>query len=224
MKKINIYVFILCCVIIIVSYWNTYIKLYQEPFNTEKQRFVLMGDSILKNDAYVSNDKSIENQLIERTNGRILCLAIDHSKIIDIYSQISKIPEDLNSNYTTVFLSVGGNNILSHYVEQGNDSTDTTILDTMFEEYKNLVKGLNKKFPDVKLVLLDIYYPNNITYKQYHFIIHEWNQMLYNYASNNDYSVLKISNILTQPDDFTFGIEPSAIGGKHLVDAILTTY
>ena len=81
-------VFFLFCLIIIVSYWNTYIKSYQESFNTEKQTFVLLGDSILKNNAYVSDGKSVENLLIERTNNRTICLAIDHSKIIDVYSQL----------------------------------------------------------------------------------------------------------------------------------------
>lgn len=224
MKYFYLYVFFLFCLIIIVSYWNTYIKSYQESFNTEKQTFVLLGDSILKNDAYVSDGKSVEKLLIERTNNKTICLAIDHSKIIDVYSQINKIPEDLNSNYTTVFLSIGGNNILSHYFEQGNDTTDATILDIMFAAYKKLVKNINTNFPNVKLVLLDIYYPNNITYNQFHSIIQEWNQMLYKYALNNDFNVLKISNILTQPDDFSFGIEPSAIGSQHLVDVIMATY
>jgi hypothetical protein len=73
-------------------------------------------------------------------------------------------------------------------------------------------------------VLLDIYYPENMKYKQYHSIIKEWNAMLYEYANKNNYSLLKISNILTKPDDFSFGIEPSSAGGAKLVEAILTNY
>jgi hypothetical protein len=196
----------------------------RESFNSNKQSFVLLGDSILKNDAYVSNGKSVEQLLIERTNGKTKGLAVDHSKIVDIYSQVDKIPEELNSNYTTIFLSAGGNDILTHYVDQENDSHDTSILATMFTEYKKLIKGIQNKFPKANLVLLDIYYPNNITYKQYHSIINEWNKMVYEYSGKNGLSVLKISGVLTQPHDFSFGMEPSAIGSRKLVDTILSSY
>ena len=224
MEYFYLYIFILFCFIIAVSYRNTYMNTYVESFNSDKQSFVLLGDSILKNDAYVSDGKSVENLLIERTNGKTTCLAIDHSKIVDVYSQIDKIPDNLNSNLTTIFLSAGGNDILTHYVDQGNDSTDTSILGTMFAAYKNLIKSIQKKLPNANIVLLDIYYPDNMTYKQYHSVIDSWNKMIYEYATQNGLSVLKISGVLTKPDDFSFGMEPSAIGSRKLVDAILSSY
>ena len=224
MEYFYLYIFILFCFIIAVSYWNTYMNSYIEPFNSDKQSFILLGDSILKNDAYVSDGKSVENLLVERTNGKTTCLAIDHSKIVDIYSQVDKIPEELNTNLTTVFLSAGGNDILTHYVDQENDSTDTSILGTMFAAYKKLIKSIQKKLPNANIVLLDIYYPDNMTYKQYHSIINEWNKMVYEYAAKNGIGVLKISGVLTKPDDFSFGMEPSATGSRKLVDAILSSY
>ena len=48
--------------------------------------------------------------------------------------------------------------------------------------------------------------------------------MLYDYASKNSIRVVKISSYLTQPEDFTHGIEPSAIGGEKLVAALLSGY
>ena len=62
MENFYLYIFILICFIIAVSYWNTYMSSKyrsMEPFNSDKQSFVLLGDSILKNDAYVSDGKSI---------------------------------------------------------------------------------------------------------------------------------------------------------------------
>ena len=227
MENFYLYIFILVCFIIAVSYWTTYASSkYElvESFNSDKQSFLLLGDSILKNDAYVSDGKSVEQLLVERTNGKTTCLAIDHSKIVDIYSQVDKIPQELNTAQTTVFLSAGGNDILTHYVDQGNDSTDTSILGTMFGAYKKLIKSIQKKLPNANIVILDIYYPENMTYKQYHSIINDWNKMVYEYAGKNGLSVLKVSGVLTQPDDFSFGIEPSAIGGRKLVDAILKSY
>ena len=227
MENFYLYIFILLCFIVAVSYWTTYASsnyALVESFNSDKQSFVLLGDSILKNDAYVSDGKSVEELLVERTNGKTTCLAIDHSKIVDIYSQVDKIPKELNTSQTTVFLSAGGNDILTHYVDQGNDSTDTSILGTMFAAYKKLIKSIQKKLPNANIVLLDIYYPENMTYKQYHSIINDWNKMVYEYAGKNGLSVLKVSGVLTKSDDFSFGIEPSATGGRKLVDAILSSY
>jgi hypothetical protein len=156
-----------------------------------------------------------------------MCLARDHSKIVDVYSQIEKVPNDLNNNFTTVFLSAGGNDILTHYVDQENDATDTTVLNPMFNSYQKLVQSVKNKLPNSNLVLLDIYYPDNLKYKQYHAVISEWNNKVYSYAKepkNNIRSVLKVSNILTKPEDFSFGIEPSSNGSNKLVETILTTY
>ncbi len=227
MKYFYLYIFILVCFIIAVSYFNTTRNnknQYKEAFNSGKHIFVLLGDSILKNDAYVSDGKSVDELLKERTNGNSLCLAEDNSKIVDVYEQVGHISGDLNNNTTTIFLSVGGNDILTHYVDKENDSTETSILKTMFAYYKKLIENIRSRLPKTNIVLLDIYYPENMKYKQYHSIIKEWNTMLYEYAEKNNYSILKVSSILTKPDDFSFGIEPSSIGSKKLVEVILTNY
>lgn len=227
MEQFYLYIFILLCFIIAVSYWTTINSNYIETFNSNKQSIILLGDSIFQNEAYVSDGKSVDKMLLERTNGKTISLAADHSKIVDIYDQVLKIPDNLNSSSTTIFLSAGGNDILTHYVDDNNDTTNRNVLGTMFAAYKNLIKSIKNKIPDANIVLLDIYYPENLTYKQYHPIIKEWNEMIYNYASeskNNITSVLKISGILTKSDDFTLGIEPSSIGSQKLVEAIMSSY
>jgi hypothetical protein len=226
MTYFYLYIFILLLFIIAVSYYNTYINSNTntiiEPFNSDKQTFILLGDSILKNNAYVADGKSVDILLEERTNGKTICLARDHSKITDIYDQVYKIDHNLNSPSTTAFLSAGGNDILSYYVDRENDTTDTSALTTFFSAYNKLVNSIQKKLPNASIVLVDIYYPNNLTYKKYHSIISDWNKMIYDYASKNNFSVLKISNLLTQPEDFSFGMEPSSNGSQKLVDAIMT--
>jgi hypothetical protein len=199
---------------------NTYI----ESFNSNKQSFILLGDSILNNDLYVSDGKSVNKMLKERTNEKSICLAVDDSKIANVYSQVEKIPTHLNSNYTTIFLSAGGNDILSHYVDNENDLNDSSILGTMFDTYNDLMESIRNKLPNANIVLLDIYYPDNKKYKQYNPIINKWNSMIYDYANKNNYSVLKISNILTKQDDFSHGIEPSETGSRKLVETIMSSY
>lgn len=224
MNYFYLYIFILSFFIIAVSVYNTYIYDYVESFDTKKQSFILLGDSILKNDAYVSDGKSVDDLLQELTDGKTLCLAVDNSKISDIYSQIDEMPSEYDKDSTTIFLSAGGNDILDVYVYQENNSNDNSMLGPIFSSYKKLVKTIQTKLPNANIVLLDIYYPENLKYKQYHTIISEWNILVYNYARKNKYSVLRISRYLTKSDDFSFDIEPSAIGSKKIVDTILSSY
>ena len=143
-------------VIVLVSYYNT--CYLQEKFtnNNNTKTYILLGDSILNNDAYVSNGKSVCN-LLKDDGKNIYCYAKDNSKIVDIYSQMNKIPLELNSPTTFIFLSAGGNNILSHYVDQNQDITNTSVLKPMFSAYKNVLKSIQSRFTKAKIVLLDIY-------------------------------------------------------------------
>ena len=175
MKYFYFYIFFIFCFIVFMSYYNT-----KEGFTSNTKSFILLGDSILKNDAYVSNGKSVANLVAER-NQNIYCFAEDDSKIVDIYSQIDKIPHEFDSPNTLIFLSAGGNDILSHYVDQNQDIKNTSVLNPMFSAYKNLIKSIQKRMPQSKIILFDIYYPDNLTYKQYHFIIKEWNNMIYDF-------------------------------------------
>lgn len=224
MKYFYLYIFFLFCFIVLMSYYNTYNSV--EGFTNKAKTYILLGDSILRNDAYVSDGKSVENLIVER-NKNTHCFAEDHSKIVDIYSQIDKIPIELDSPNTLIFLSGGGNDILSHYVDQNQDITDTNVLKPMFSSYKNIIKTIQTRLPNSKLFLLDIYYPDNLQYKRFHSIIKEWNSMIYDFAQdskNNIYGVIRISSSLTQNKDFSFGIEPSSSGGNKIADLILGTH
>ena len=221
MSYFYLYIFILAIFIIGVSYWNT----YHEGFNSEKQTIVLLGDSIFKNDQYVSHGKSVNQLLSERTNGKTICLAKNDAKIANVYDQVKQIEPYLNSTTTIIFLSIGGNDILSH--AQNNNNGDNKFLSTVFEEYKSVVKSIQIQLPKANIVLFDIYYPDNLKYKQYHPIIREWNDMVQTFArdpENRIRGVFKISSILTTPEDFTLEIEPSDVGGQKIVDTILSSY
>jgi len=223
MKSFYLYIFILSIFIILMSYRNTFNSIEGFHF-TDNRTYVLMGDSILKNNAYVSDENSIDALILEK-NKQLYSFAEDHSKISDIFIQINKLPIELNTSNTSIFLSAGGNNILVHYHDNNKDVTNTKILQSMFNTYKNLIKSIQTRLPQAKIILLDIYYPNNLQYTQFHNIIKEWNNMIYEFADNpinNICSVIRISNYLTNKEDFSFGIEPSSVGGKKIVDLILS--
>ena len=223
-------IFGLILFIIIVSYWNTYCNSFIESFSfnssnkningNENKTIVLLGDSILKNNSYVSNGKGVDNILEER-NANVVSLAENNSKIIDVYSQIGKIPLDINNVSTSIFLSSGGNDILSFYVDQNGDTTDTGFLTTMLAAYKKLVKSIQTRMNKCQIVLVDIYYPVSNPFAQYKPIIEEWNTLISNYALENSLGLLQISQSVTSSEDFTLGIEPSEKGGEKIAQLIL---
>jgi hypothetical protein len=216
----------LCCFILAISYYNTYTRRTIESFDSSKQTIVLLGDSILKNNAYTFNGKSVEAILEERTKGKTYCFAIDDSTINDVYNQIGNIPEKLNNSRTTIFLSIGGNNILKK-IKENNTKNDTIDLNSIFKSYVHLVQSIQSKMNKTKIILLDIYYPNDNNYRKYHNLIKEWNEIIYEYAAspkNKIDSVLRISSINRSSEDFTEGIEPSNSGGEKIADAILSFY
>ena len=214
---------ILICFIIAVSYWTTYNSSLNESFGTNKNQetIVLLGDSILKNNSYVSDGKGVDNLLEERNNGTIYSLAENHSKIVDIYSQIDKIPIELNNNSTNIFLSAGGNDILNNYADKEVSVKDTKGLNPIFNAYKKLIKSIQTKMNNSNIVLLDIYYPTNIKFSQYRPILEEWNKLISDFASTDNMQVINISNSLIEPTDFTLNIEPSETGGEKIANNIL---
>jgi len=222
MKNFYLRVFFLLIVILIFSLYTTY-KSEKERFtsNSTTNTIILLGDSILQNSSYVPHDKSIENIISKKLNSSCHCYAKNNAKTYDIYSQIKKIPLDLNNSHTTIFLSAGGNDILDKYVERNDPNlNDLDYLNTIFGTYKNLVKTIKTKMNKAKLVLLDVYYPKSTKYLPYRNIISIWNNKIYEYASKNNMEVLRISTILTKDSDFTLEIEPSETGGEKIAHSI----
>lgn len=187
---------------------------------------VLIGDSIMKNDAYVGNGSSVSTILLERKN-KVVNMAQDHSVISDMFLQVNMLPVELNHSSTYVFVSAGGNNILSHYVDNNNDVSNKSMLTSTFESYKNLIETIRARLPSSKICVLDIYYPSGVKYHRFYPIITEWNRMLDEYAATHTaliYRVVKISKHVTHKQDFTFDIEPSSVGGEKIATLIQSAF
>ena len=225
MKHFYLYILLLSFIILSVSFFTHYYKYYilREPFGNKKtlKTYILLGDSIIKNNSYVKNGKGIDDILNETANGKVICYAKDDSTVVDIYSQLDSISSDLNKSSTTIFLSVGGNDILNKYADKDVSVKDTKVLDPIFNAYKILIKSIQTKMNDSKLILLDIYYPTNIKFTQYKPILEEWNKLINDFASENNLQVINISNILIESTDFTLNIEPSETGGEKIANNIL---
>jgi len=208
----NLYIITLITLISFILYITHNTKEY---FTLNKKTIILLGDSVFNNNSYVEKGKAVNDLLQKNTdeNTRIICLARNDSTINNIYQQLENVNIDLNDKLITVFLSVGGNDIMT--LQQKN-------VDDAFEKYKTLIDAITTKLPNVKLVLLNVYYPPNAS--KYYSSIEKWNTNIdLEYESNNkNIYILKLENLLKEPSDFVFDIEPSITGGVKIANNILT--
>jgi len=210
------YVFFFTIVILLILYYTT---IYYESFTSlnnesERKNILLLGDSILENGFYV--EKSIES-ILKNSIHNIFNYAYDGTKISDIYSQIQKIPYDLNSSSSFIFLSVGGNDI----IERARTGSTSEDINPIFDEYKNMIYSLKAKMDQSKIILLTLYYPYNSDYHLYYDMIKDWNKSLEKFAVNENLQILKTYNLLGKPEDFIHSIEPSIQGGMKIAQSIL---
>jgi len=198
----------------------------QNQNQNQNQTIVLMGDSILKNNVYVGKDKAVEHILKKQYSGTLINLARDNSTVSDIYDQIDEIDPSLNHKNTTIFVSIGGNDILNKYVyvTKDIDIDDFNMLYKIYSDYKDALRKLKAKMPKAKLMLMNLYYPRSQKYTRYRELIKKWNDLLFEYADDpihkvND--VLDLSLIMTEINDFSLCIEPSEKGSVKIAREIL---
>jgi len=194
--------------------------------NNETEAIVLMGDSILKNNVYVGKDKSVEDVLKRQYKGKLINLAKDNATVSDLYEQINLLNPNLNNKNTTIFVSIGGNDILNQYVyvTKDVDIDDFTKLYQIYLDYKDVLRKLREKMPKVKLMLMNLYYPRSLKYARYRELIKKWNDLLFEYADdpiNKVNDVLDLSLIMTDINDFSLCIEPSEKGSVKIAREIL---
>ena len=231
MKYLYIYICLILLIIgVSLSFFYEEGLTWEEGFSGIPRNFILMGDSVLNNSLYVPSGNTVADFLALQENITVTNLAKNDAVISDVYNQLSDLKNPTSTDNRTIFLSVGGNDILYaiESVEVNRKSNvNSLILEPIFAEYKTLVETIIKMTPMSKLVIMDIYYPRNRENEPHYRIIKEWNNMLYSYSTSNSMNkveLFKISNLLTEPEDFTKNIEPSVIGGKKLAEGMTKYY
>ena len=196
-----------------------------EGMEQQLKTIVLMGDSIFKNNTYVKRGKSVEDILKTLYNGKIINLAKDDEVIKDIYTQINKLPIELNNTNTTIFVSIGGNDILNKYVySETTDVNNFEKLNVIYLNYKDALSKLREKFPNPKIMLSNLYYPQSVKYLRYRELIKKWNDLLFEYQDdpiNKINDILDVSLLMTDINDFSLCIEPSETGGMKIAKQII---
>jgi len=185
----------------------------KEPFQ-ERQTIILLGDSILQNELY--STPSVESLLSKDKSVNSYCYAEDNAFIQDVYSQMDKIPSELNNKNTWIFVSIGGNDLLEKYKNKYSIQDYDLPMKNIQKEYKKCIFDLYKKYNNSHIVLLNIFYPVSEDYSFFYPHIDQWNSFL-----ETLYFPILSLDFLKEKDDFVDSIEPSVKGGKRIVDHIL---
>jgi hypothetical protein len=185
---------------------------------TNKYNIVLIGDSILNNSKYVPSQKSVYD-ILQTKSSNVFLFAKDGSTIIDCYVQLDQVPIELNTPDTYVFISVGGNNLLS------SSQLNSSNINDLFKKYMKFIESVKAKLPNANIIILNLYLPTNTKYTTYKTSVDEWNSLITKNANNNHiiYNVIDLHGLLTNPSDFVYDIEPSEQASQTIANAIYLT-
>ena len=200
---------------VIIIFSCAYFKSMTEGL-TNNNNIVLIGDSVLNNSNYVPQGASVIDILKTKTS-KVFNFSKDGATINDLYSQLDKIPQELNKSETYVFISGGGNDILNK-----RGQLDSSEIRRLFDTYMDFVKALRERLGSVKINILNLYLPVNPRYQSYKESIDQWNKLIKEYSNKigEMYNVVDMNTLLTTPEDFIYDIEPSELGSKKVANAI----
>ena len=182
----------------------------------DSNALILLGDSVINNANYVPADKSVVF-LIKEKIPKTYNFAADGALIKNLYGQLDRIPADLllNKKTTTAVISAGGNDIL--------EATQPADLHKLADELMDFLKAFKTKFPQITNInILNLYQPANPKFESYSTIITKWNDILEKGAANQivPYKVGDIYALVSGPEDFVYGYEPSIPGGQKIATLI----
>jgi len=203
---------------IIIIFGCAYFKSFKEGL-TNNDNVILMGDSVLNNSNYVVAGKSVYDVLQTKLKN-VLNVAKDGATINDLYDQLDKIPIELNKSETYIFISIGGNDILTK-----NTKLTKADIKQLFNTYMDFLKALRAKLSNVKINAMNIYLPANPRYESYKLTIDKWNELINEYSNKigEMYNVVDLNSLLTNPEDFVYDIEPSESASKKIANIIYLT-
>ena len=207
------FIIIFLSIIIIIS--CAYFKSSKEGL-TNNDNIILIGDSVLNNANYVSNNNSVYDILKTKTPN-VFNYSKDGATIDDCYSQLDKIPLELNNPNAHVFISAGGNNILN----ARNKMTSENIIH-LFNSYSELINSVKARLSNAKIYICNLYLPTNPRFQTYKPSIEQWNKLITKNSNKigEMYTVIDLYSLLNTPEDFVYDIEPSETGSNKIANII----
>ena len=208
------------------------------------KHIVLLGDSIFDNGSYVGyNELDVPNQLKSLVNNdcRVTNLAVDGHVNSHIATQLNNLPSDA----THLFVSVGGNDALGH-LPIFNETVDTIgdALQKMYligenfqKEYSGMLDSVlahelpttvcsiyYPKFDAQSLNRVQLYLPQQVNAEQLQqrAVAAEsiFNDIIMFEVFKRNLPLIDLRVLCNEDEDFANPIEPSCIGGMKIAKTI----
>lgn len=194
------------------------------------KHITLAGDSIFDNDGYVPNEPGVIEQLRKSipSDWSANKIAVDGDCIRHVYSRVENFP-----NYITdLVLSIGGNDALgySSILNEAKSLSDIPNLaakpaSEFRQNYRALLEHLITLKTKVHVCTIYTAVPfEDPQWRQFVPIaLNMFNFIIKEEAAKKSIGVIEIDKVCTEEKDYSKAspIEPSAIGGQKIVDAII---
>jgi GDSL-like Lipase/Acylhydrolase family len=191
------------------------------------KHIVLLGDSIFDNGAYVGNGLDVVQQLRMRLAGgaRATLEAVDGSITSAVRSQLERVPADA----THLVVSAGGNDALrcANVLEEKAGSVGealeklASVRDRFVADYKAMLDGvIARGLPAACCTIYDPRFPDKTQRRLASVGLTIFNECITREASARGLALIDLRLICCGEEDLANAIEPSAIGGAKIANAI----
>jgi hypothetical protein len=186
-------------------------------------QLVLLGDSIFDNAAYVPRGRDVSTHLRSLVD-EVHLLAVDGAIVDDVHAQLSSVPAD--AGY--LVLSAGGNDALRFAHLLGDPTVSGSQLLSTFAEgvsffdasYWRLLEALvGLRRPIAACTIYNGNLPNDVA-SQAAAALGMFNDVIYRRCAERGVQVIELRDVCTAHEDYANPIEPSAIGGRKIAEAI----
>ncbi len=192
---------------------------------------ILLGDSVFDNSRYVLPEPDVASQLQELlpAGWKASLLAVDGSVTDDVAGQLRELPAEA----TYLVLSAGGNDLLCSADEILQTPAASSskaflplarLMDAFDSSYRRMVQACLKQ--NLPLVVCTIY-NGNFADQEFRTMarvaVAAFNDVILRLALEKSLPVIDLRLVCALPEDYANPIEPSAIGGEKIAQAIWRT-
>ena len=197
----------------------------------DMKHVVLLGDSIFDNGVYVPGEPSVIEQLrAEKPHpwDEVTLLAVDGHVTVDVHDQLKGMPEKASD----CVVSVGGNDALghAHLISDVEDAGElASVLDNVVPAFRKNYAAMLDAVLEYKLntTVCTIYdkcpFPEPKWRELVPVALKSFNDAILAEAETRSVPVIELRELCTEPEHYSSlsPIEPSAIGGMKIVQAII---
>jgi hypothetical protein len=187
---------------------------------------VLLGDSVIDNNAYVGGGPDVAAQLdTVLSGGKVTCLARDGAVIAEVISQLVQVPKDA----THLVISAGGNDALqqSHFLHEAASSVEQVLrkfseIQAGFrQQYRQMLDLAHKqRLPVAVYTVYDPRFQDPTQRLIASVALSVINDVITREVFSRGLDLIDLRVLFNEDRDFANAIEPSVQGGMKLAEAI----